>query len=526
MVVQLPVNEQDRDNSIAESTEQTPLLSDATVTSSSYANRPGLRERSSSLVSAVPKLQSSRSVIILLCICIFVGSSAGGFQNISMTRIFEDILCRQYYDQIRSHDEPIDERICKIDSIQSKLAYLFAILNSLNAAVSILAALPWGIAADKIGRRQIIATGLAGMSISLLWIMVVGWFYKTLPPRLIWLSPVAYLLGGGNPVLAAAISSIAVDVVPESQRSASFIRIHGASMVGNLVSPALASFMMASTGPWPPMFMAFLLTVLPAFAIFLVPESLKQKPRHESGSGALRAHLAQGFRELRKSANVFSSPSMILILLITMLQFSLVQCTYQFLSQFASKRFDIPLARTGYIQSAYGIAFITVSFLIMPFVSSATLKPGAPAFLRFDDDRSRDLFLARSSYIASLVGTFILGLSGSVPGFVFGLAILAFGVSSEGFLKSVATLYVTAEQRSRLFTILGLSSIASDLWVSPALAALFSLGMRLGGIWIGLPYFGVSGLCVLMFSMALFIKLPTSSIVDEESDSDERLNSE
>ncbi|KAI1757592.1 major facilitator superfamily domain-containing protein [Xylaria castorea] len=530
MVVQLPPDdEQDRHDDVAESTEETPLLSEVTATSSSHANRPRPRGRSSSiasLASAVPKLRSSRSVIILLCIVIFVGSSASGFQNMSMTRIFEDILCRQYYDQIRSHDEPIDERICKVDAIQSKLAYLFAIQNSIIAGVSVLAALPWGIAADKIGRRPVFAMGLAGMSISLLWIMVVGWFYRTLSPRLIWLSPIAYLLGGGNPVLAATITSIAVDVVPESQRSVSFIRIHGASMVGNLISPALASIMMSSTGPWPPIFMALLLTVLPAFAIFLVPESLKQKPQHESGGGTLKAHLAQSFRELRKSANVFGSPSMILILLITMLQLSLGQCTYQFLSQFASKRFNIHLAATGYIQSAYGVAFITVSFFIVPFVSSAILKPGAPAFLYFDDDRRRDLFLSRSSYIASLVGTFILGLSVSIPWFVFGLVILALGVSGEGFLKSIATLYVTAEQRSRLFTILGLSAIASDLWVSPALAALFSLGMRLGGVWVGLPYFGVSGLCVLMFSMALFLKLPTSSIVDEESDSDEGLRSE
>ncbi|KAI8944894.1 major facilitator superfamily domain-containing protein [Xylaria longipes] len=383
------------------------------------------------------------------------------------------------------------------------------------------------IAADKIGRRPVFAMGLAGTSLAVLLIMVVGWFHRTLSPRLIWLSPIAYLLGGGDAVLAATITSIAVDVVPESERSASFMQIHGASMVGNLISPALASIMMASTGPWPPITLAFLLNALPAFAIFLVPESLKQKRQdNEPGSGTFKAHLAQSFSELRKSANVFSSLSMILILLITMLQLSLVLCTFQFLAQFASKRYDIPLADTGYIQSAYGIAFITVSFFIMPFVSSAILKPGAPAFIRFEDDKRRDLFLARSSYVASMVGTFILGLSGSLPGFVFGLAILAFGVSGEGFLKSIATLYVTPEQRSRLFTILGLAGITSVLWVSPALAALFSLGMRLGGIWIGLPYFGVSSLCVLMFSMSLFLKLPTSSIVDEESDPDEGSNSE
>ncbi|KAI3325438.1 MFS general substrate transporter [Xylariaceae sp. AK1471] len=521
------------DDDIVRSTEQTPLIpkGPGAGSPSTWASS-GFQRRLSSIASlAVPKSQSPNSIIAILCIVIFVGSASAGFQHMSMTRIFEDILCRQYYDQIRSNgsDEPINEAMCKVDAIQSELAYLFAVMFSLNAGFSVLAALPWGIAADRIGRRPVFALGLAGMSIALLWIMVVGWFHQTLSPRLIWLSPIAYLLGGGNPVLSAIIASMAADVVPESERSLSFMRISGASMVGNLVSPALASVMMARTGPWPPLFLSFLLTAFPAFAIFLVPESLKHKPQNDSNewdNGGFKARLTQGLGELKKSASLFSSPSLILILLITMLQLSVLMCTFQFLSQFTSKRYHIPLADTGYIQSAYGVAFITVSFFILPFVSSALLKPGAPAFLRFDDDKRRDLFFAQASTVTTMLGTFVLGLSPSLPSFIFGLMILAFGVSAEGFLKGIATLYVSPQQRSRLFTILGLSAIASDLWVSPALAALFSLGMRLGGIWMGLPYFGVSGLCVIMFVMAVFLKLPQTSRIDAESDSDERSDSE
>ncbi|TGJ84594.1 hypothetical protein E0Z10_g4179 [Xylaria hypoxylon] len=531
MAAPSPTDERYRDDDIVESTERTPFISRAPDTNGSHANGLKIRGKASPiawLARAVPKAQKPGTIIIVLCVIIFIGSAAGGFQNMAMTRIFEDILCRQYYDRIHSRDEPIDEDMCKDDAIQSKLAYLFAIMSSLNAGVSVLAALPWGIAADKIGRRPVFAMGLIGMSLALLWIMVVGWFHQTLSPRLIWLSPIFYLLGGGNPVLSATIASMATDVVPESERSVNFMLIHGSSMVGNLISPALASILMASAGPWPPIFVSFLLNVFPAFAIFLIPESLKRVPQGDDDrpdSNQFKTSLMQGLGELRRSAGVFGSPSMILILLITMLQFPLVVSTYQFLGQFTSKRYHIPIADTGYIQSIYGIAFITVSFVIMPWVTSAVLKPGVPAFLRFDDGKQRDLFFTRASYIASMVGTFILGLSGSLPGFLFGLVVLAFGVSSEGFLKAIATLHVSAEQRSRLFTILGLSAIASDLWASPALAGLFSLGMRLGGTWIGLPYFGISILCVLIFIMGLFIKLPPQSRVDEDSDYSERLDS-
>ncbi|KAI0104671.1 hypothetical protein GGR51DRAFT_224753 [Nemania sp. FL0031] len=307
------------------------------------------------------------------------------------------------------------------------------------------------------------------------------------------------------------------------------MRIHGSSMIGNLISPALASIMMSSTGPWPPLFVALLLTAIPSAMIFLVPESLKHESSDdgdEPDRSTLKTFVTNGLVELKKSAKIFSSPSMIIILAIFTLQLALVLSTYQFMGQFTSKRYHIPLAETGYIQSAYGVTFISVSFFIMPFIASEVLKSRTPAFLRFDDDKKRDMFFARSAYLVSMVGTFILGLAGSIPGFVFGLVILAFGVSGEGFLRSIATLYVSAEQRSRLFTILALSAIASNLWVSPALAALFSLGMRLGGVWMGLPYFGVSSLCVVIFIMALFLKPPPPAKVDAESESEGLLNSE
>ncbi|KAI1174738.1 major facilitator superfamily domain-containing protein [Nemania sp. FL0916] len=512
------LHERHSDNEVVEATEQTPLIAAESSASGPQANREGRLHSLAKRVAAALQPRRPGAVMAVLCVIIFVASLTSGFQDMPLTRIFEDILCRRYYDQIRSKDEPIDEDMCKVDAVQSKLAYLFAIQAALTAAVSILAALPWGIAADKIGRRPVFAISMTGVALGLLWVMAVGWFNQTFAPQLVLLSPIAFLLGGGNPVLAATLTSLAIDIVPASERSACFMRIHGASMVGNLLSPALASVMMSSTGPWPPVFVSLLVIVLPAFAIFLVPETLEPKSQNaESDNTSLKAHVVNGIRELTSSAHVFATPSMIIILIITMLQLTLSLGTFQFLGQFTSKRYHIPLAETGYIQSVYGIAFSTVSFFVLPFFSSAILKSSAPAFIRFDDDKRRDLFLARGSYIVSLIATLILGSSGSLSGFVFGLVILAHGVSAEGFLKSTATFYVTAEQRSRLYTMLGLAAIASNLWASPALAALFSLGMKLGGTWVGLPYFGISGLCVLMFAMSLFIKIPRPSDADQES---------
>jgi len=47
------------------------------------------------------------------------------------TRILEDIICHHYYD-VQGLSE-IDEKLCKIDEIQSQLAYLNGLISMLEA---------------------------------------------------------------------------------------------------------------------------------------------------------------------------------------------------------------------------------------------------------------------------------------------------------------------------------------------------------------------------------------------------------
>lgn len=56
------------------------------------------------------------------------------------------------------------------------------------------------------------------MTIGQLWAMAVGWFYDTLPIQLFWLGPLGLLVGGGNAVATAIISSMLADVLPEKDR--------------------------------------------------------------------------------------------------------------------------------------------------------------------------------------------------------------------------------------------------------------------------------------------------------------------
>ncbi|KAI2470770.1 MFS general substrate transporter [Annulohypoxylon bovei var. microspora] len=475
----------------------------------------------SSIASAtinVPTVHKPGAIVSLFFLIIFAASAADAFKQIPMTRIFEDILCHEYYDKTSGLDAPIDEELCKFNAIQSNLAYLFAVLESLNSGISCLVALLWGIVADRIGRKPVLVICLIGMVLSLLWIMAVGWFSHTLSPQLIWVSSLAHLCGGA-PVLLACIYSILSDVIPESNRSLTFMRVHVTSVVGNLVSPALASAMMSSTGPWPLMLITFVLWIIALALVALIPETFHRALSNDADSQPIsfKARVVQGLRQLKDSLCIIRIRSVFLLLCIFFLSYPAIMCTLQFMIQFLSKRYHIRLAETGYVQSIYGIAHIVLVLLIIPPISSIIIQPSTPRWLRIADEGKRDLVLVRYFYAASMTGSLILGISPSLPIFVAGLLVMSLGSISSSFIKSIAASHVDSEHRSRLFTIIAIVEVGSNIWTMPALAGLFALGMKLGGEWIGLPYLGVSLTCLAMLVLSLFLRVPTTESNDEES---------
>lgn len=99
----------------------------------------------------VPKAHKGSTIVSLLCVIMFIGSCSGGFVDIPLVRIIEDIICRDYYSYngaLRAGDE-IDEKMCKVDVIQTDVQDIVSVTNMLTSLVGFLAAFPWGLVADR-----------------------------------------------------------------------------------------------------------------------------------------------------------------------------------------------------------------------------------------------------------------------------------------------------------------------------------------------------------------------------------------
>ncbi|EFQ31901.1 major facilitator superfamily transporter [Colletotrichum graminicola M1.001] len=515
-------------------TESTPLLLAGAPSSPLPPKRPGTgRSRTESLIKAaaaihVPKIHNANTIAALFCVIIGIGSSASGLWVVPSTRLVEDVVCREYYGLLGSGDAsaggPIDERQCKEDVIQSKVAMIFAVYATLQAVVGALATFPWGIIADRFGRKKVFSLAVLGMILDQLWFLLLCAFPKTFPMKALWLGPFFLLIGGGNGVLSAVVFSMISDVTTSENRAKKFMNVHVASMAGNLCAPAIAGWMMERTGPWPVVWVALAGFLSMVFTIHLIPET---KPAAQAESDPIAdgpeadspvvGAMYHTFHRLRGSLGLLKSPSLVVLVVALLGSYPATESTYQFMNIFASKRYHVSLSQTGYLSSLYGLGTILAILAILPGISKLLASPKAPKSLRFTNDNERDLFLARISSVALIIGTLTLAASPTIGAFIGGLAILALGAGWGSYVRSLCAVYVDAAHRTQMYSIISLIEMVGLVYTQPMLAGLFRAGMRLEGLGIGLPYLVVAGFCLANLGLLLLVRLPPPEDVKHAS---------
>ncbi|KAI0856976.1 major facilitator superfamily domain-containing protein [Xylaria cubensis] len=505
--------EQRRGDSLDDASELASLLPDSPNGSrhGSYRSNLSISSIDSSISSFYTPQPRKNTVINILYFITFIASYSNGFFELPFTRLIEDLICRDYYN-VKSSTQPIDESLCKEDSIQKDLAYILAVQSTLYSIVGFFAAFPWGLAADKFGRKPVVAVAMTGGLIGSLIELGVLYWSDMFPITAIWASSAGQFIGGGNSVLIAVVLSMIADATNEEERAIAFLRTHVAALCGMLLSPSLAGFVMERAGPWIPPFLGIGLYFLSAVVLFFLPET--QTPKDPSQDSLVPdipspdSTISEIFSQFIDSFSILKSPSLILLFLTALCSMPVMDSTLNFLNQFVSKRYEIKIAQTGYVQSTYGVASIIMTLLILPWISNLLIDPATPARYRARNEQYRDLSLARWSYAVLFLGALTLGLSPTLGGFIFGLLLMAVGSGFGSLSKSLMSIYVDPAHRSRLYSLVGMIEVLGSVFSQPLLAGLFSLGLRWHGGWIGLPYLGLAVLIALAGSLLLFVRIP------------------
>ncbi|KAL7925557.1 major facilitator superfamily domain-containing protein [Trichoderma austrokoningii] len=445
-----------------------------------------------------------RTIAVVQCAIIGIGM----LLLIPLYRLIEDSVCHVYYGD--DSLDIIDEMRCKTDEVQARMAYLLGWLGLFHSIMSLISTFPFGMLADKIGRKPTILLASIGMALGpLSGPFMLGFFQSAVRknPYILMISSLFLLIGGGTQVVLAMLYAMAADVSSEKEKAASFLQLTFGATVGGLVGPLLNGFLMQKYGPWVPIFVSICCMPFIFLSFGFLPETLPID-RRKKGDGSdlsvevIKRKVGATLVELKKALGLFTNRNIPLILLTFLFQAARYTAYTSTILQYVSKHFGWRLAQTSFLLSPFGLLNLIV-LAVLPRISTLLVSHrfGYSSF-------NKDLLLTRYSTVLLFVGAFIEGFSHNIVLFIIGLFIETFGAAVSPLARATITHYVDPEHTSTLYALISTTEILGTFIAGPALAWCFDIGLQKKGLWIGMPWFYIALLCFIAWTGLLFVQPP------------------
>jgi len=345
----------------------------------------------------------------------------------------------------------------------------------------------------------------------------VMYFWKIVPIRLLWLSNLFILVGGGVAVSGMMFYAIGSDVTTDANRATMFLFGASAVFLAELIAPSLTAFLMASS-PWIPLVSGLgviALGVIPALFISetlhlrpsakdlteeVAPESDSSRSIHSRKStgffSLLKSQATDALKRIRESTSVLHSLP-VLLLLVPFITTPFGPQSTELSLRFISKRFSWNLAQTNLILSLRAVVNLILLLAILPGTSYYLTE-----HLHFSS-KEKDLHLGRVSAILLVIGSLLVGWSPNIVLTISGLVVTTLGTGFVSLVRALITTLVDKEHVGRLYAAIAVVETTTALLAGPTVAGLYSLALKLKGWWIGLPFFGIATI-YLMGGLAIW----------------------
>ncbi|KAM0349700.1 hypothetical protein ACHAPU_003529 [Fusarium lateritium] len=459
--------------------------------------------------------------VVLLCIFLAVVSDVGeSLYAAPRVRLFESVACTRHYlrhdPSLVDRDGSVPERLCKIDSIQDKVASVVGWQYFFDAIPAILLPIPYGYVADLRGRKWILVLALTGYTLS--WastLFFVG--VLQLPLNAVWLSSLFFIIGGGPTTGTTLLTTVVADVVPPEVRSTVFFYRFCTDLVADLIVPPITSMLMHKN-TWIPLLLAVAFQGLSVILALALPETLpvtdgKKYDQDADDMSSIatsseteapsKSHgkWTSWFTRNKHSFDFVIKDRALSALVFTFLISKVGRQAANMLFQYVSKRYGWTLAQAGFLISLRAGVNIALFTAILPFIATYALVRWSAA--------SRDLWIGKASILLLILGSFILFLSETAAGMIVGLVVSTLGSGFAPTMRSLATSLVESRHPNatsdigRLYALISVAEGIGSLVAGPGMALAFRVGMSWGQVWLGLP-FGFAALLFALVSVIVF----------------------
>ncbi|MCJ1439406.1 hypothetical protein MMC27_008800 [Xylographa pallens] len=408
---------------------------------------------------------------------------------------YEDIICHSRA-EIRA--TPVMQ-CSKNHEVERELALILGVSQFLECLPILLLSGFYGSMADKYGRRPILQLGYLGMILSSTWVTGVAWLAPAVPLRLVWLSPIFTVVGGGPGVPISILMTSAADVVLPSQRVTVYSYIHGTALVAVMLGSLLSSLMMTSLGNLSPLLTGLALMCLALALGFFLPSQRNTtksfttasdsdfylKPSDDSdASSPVQAQGGRNFsvRALSQSFQNLWRIKGVIPLLIAGFVSMLGQQVQILVLQYVPNRFDVSIAKANMFNILISGVNLLILFALLPLAGLLiSRRLGYTTFVK-------DLVLAHASNLLFLTGALVLSMAPVLPIAFIGFIIFGAGIGLSSLLRSIFVELFPPERAAYATTVISAVKSVGGSFSGPMYSSAFALSLGLEGFLQGLPF--------------------------------------
>ncbi len=266
---------------------------------------------------------------------------------------------------------------------------------------------------------------------------------------------------------------------------------------GSLISATLMQY-----NPWIPMLLGLTVEIISILFLSLIPETLNYSDGLPPNSGspsistAISPQHQPWWRKLLEEARgciSFLMSEIRIVLIVSAFIVHMLFLNRDVLLQYISSRYGITLAHATVLISVRSGFILILCVIVLPLVSLFCRSRLGP--------KRSDLLLSRTSAAIIALSFLGIGLATNLPLLCLALVFNSLGWGLFSFLRSLAISLIEAEYVARLNTLIGIFDTVGLMVGSPLLAVLFTRGLEVGGLWVGLPFFFCAGIVALLTFM-------------------------
>ncbi|KAK4184894.1 major facilitator superfamily domain-containing protein, partial [Podospora australis] len=390
----------------------------------------------------------------------------GSFLSLApQTAILESIVCRQYYEDIRLRPLVIDD--CKIEPIQSKVAFINGWKDVFETLPVIVFAVPFGALADKIGRKKVLLLAIFGIILSDGWVRLIYSFPDVFPPRAVWLGGWWQAIGAGGATLTSIIFAQVADVCPPEKRTTVFSLMTAIDLAIQIVFIPVGAGLM-EINPWIPMFTTLALDAVGlVLGRLLLPETLRTGPPNATAEQENTQNEDRGSksdRDIRSQLRAFiaatselgswiSGNMRVVLVMGSMFCFSLAMTSDgKLLLQYVSKRLGWTIGKASVLLSFKAGVSLLATVIVLPVASNLLIQRMGMSEARLD----RVISQTNGAFL--VFGSTIIALATSWVPLIFGQIFFSLGSTFLVAGRSVVTNMVEPKHRGLAFTVLSILS--------------------------------------------------------------------